>query len=107
MVHLAAKIASTSSNQHFRHSVVVEMNGRIVGTGANTITVHAEAMAVANALKKVKSVYNANIWSFRVTKLGKLAMAKPCPNCASYLRSLGIHRVYYSDSDGAIQKMYL
>ncbi len=105
MVHLANSIAATSSNHRWHHSVVVEMNGKIVGVGANTSTIHAEAMAIQNALKNVKSVYKANVWSFRVTKSGKLSMAKPCPTCYGFLRSLGINQVYYSDPDGAIQKM--
>ncbi len=83
------------------------MDGQIISVGANTSIIHAEAVAVEEALKKVKSLYRALVWSFRVTATGKLAMAKPCTKCANYLKNLGISVVYYSDSLGGIQKIRL
>lgn len=109
MVNLAQMIAATSSHKHFHHSVVVELGGEIVGFGSNgnTRASHAEANAINHALRTVRSIKGARVWSFRVTATGKLGMAKPCPTCEAFLRSHGVSKVYWSNQDGGISKRLL
>ncbi len=101
------KMLAGNSNHFYRHSAIVEVNGKIVGSGFNFNNRHAEAGAIADALTRVKSVVGASVWSLRFTKTGKLSTANPCPTCHAFLKSLGIKTVYYSDVNGGVQKMRL
>jgi len=35
-------------------------------------------------------------------KNGKLTMSKPCKNCISFMKTLGIKKIYYSNENGNI-----
>lgn len=102
MVRMAAKIALRSDHKNFRHGAIVMKGGAIIALGHNKATEHAEV----NALKKLhpNQRRGCKIVSIRVTKTGKLAMAKPCPECEQYLRDNGVKTVIWTDSNSAIHK---
>lgn len=41
----------------------------------------------------------------RVDRKGRLANSKPCPGCLSLLRSYNVSEVFYSDTEGNIEKL--
>jgi tRNA(Arg) A34 adenosine deaminase TadA len=41
----------------------------------------------------------------RVDRKGRLANSKPCPGCLSLLKSYNVEEVFYSDTDGNIEKL--
>jgi tRNA(Arg) A34 adenosine deaminase TadA len=41
----------------------------------------------------------------RVDKKGRLANSKPCPGCLSLLKSYNVEEVFYSDTEGNIEKL--
>ena len=96
MIRIATRLAMKSDHQHFRHGAIVLKGGSIVATGYNKATEHAEV----NALKKLdpRKRKGATIISVRVTKGGKLAMAKPCPECEKYIKESGVKSVIWSDA---------
>lgn len=76
------------------------------------ISTHAEV----DALRKLKYYckrYSANkrlhfdLLVIRVTKTGKLSMARPCYHCIQQLMQasfVNIQQVYYTDTDGVLQR---
>ena len=41
----------------------------------------------------------------RLTKAGKVAMAKPCKDCQDFLKVLGIKDIYYTNTKGILEKL--
>jgi tRNA(Arg) A34 adenosine deaminase TadA len=41
----------------------------------------------------------------RVNRKGRLANSKPCPGCLSLLKSYNVEEVFYSDTEGKIEKL--
>jgi tRNA(Arg) A34 adenosine deaminase TadA len=41
----------------------------------------------------------------RVDRKGRLANSKPCPGCLSLLKSYNVEEVFYSDTEGKIEKL--
>lgn len=97
------KLCKKSTHKQHHHAAVAVVGGAIKAIGYNHGTTHAEVHALQklwpSERKKVK------LYSFRFSKSGKWAMAKPCSNCEQYLRDNGIKTVYYTDNDGEIVKM--
>lgn len=85
------------------HAVVVMKGGATISKGFNWGERHAEKNALGKLWPSKRR--GCTIYSIRVTKGGKLSSAKPCPVCHEYLKENGIKTVYYSDSDGSIQRM--
>jgi len=97
--------AKKSRNMHFWHVAILTRGGAIVSIGYNRGYEHAEEMALRKLWPDHRS--GLTLWSYRITKAGKLAMAEPCEFCQELLRSNGIKRVRYSDRTGKMQKMKL
>ena len=100
---IVLKHAIKARNQHHRHVVVVMRGGAIVAISHNHDTIHAEVSALSILWPDQRP--GCRVWSFRVKKNGGYGMAKPCPNCETFLRKNGIKTVYYSNTDGGIEKM--
>lgn len=102
MFRIAKKVAGRSDHKNFRHGVVVLRGGKIIATGTNRSFEHAEV----NALKKLapEKRRGARLISIRVTKTGKLAMAKPCAECELYLRQNGVKMVLWTDSESQVHR---
>jgi tRNA(Arg) A34 adenosine deaminase TadA len=59
------------------------------------------------ALKGVIWKPSYRFFNVRCDKSGNITLAKPCRRCATYLRSRGIARVYYTDGDGFFDELML
>jgi deoxycytidylate deaminase len=103
---LAIKAAGKARHAYFRHAALVLKGKRIVAVGSNHEGTHAEAAALV-AVTYVgpfkRSYKGLDLLSIRVTRAGKLAMARPCDNCMKLIREAGIRRVYFTDADGAMR----
>ena len=86
----------------FRLGCVAVHRGRIAAAACNDFRKHAEAAALARAPEGVDAVVVV-----RVDKLGRPALARPCPACMALLRRRGVSRVWYSTSDGTMAREFL
>ena len=107
----ARKLAGKTDPQvtHYMHSsVILDRNGRIIGTGVNhfngkTIlieegnlldkTIHSEV----HALRKVdiRRLTGAVIINYARTNVASI-LSRPCSNCWEVLAHLGVRKVFYS-----------
>ncbi len=105
----ASKEALKSSFKQHRVGAVIVKGGNILSTGYNqlrpskllqTNTLHAEAAAILKLLKehRLEDLSGATLYVTRFTKGGKVGMARPCPECESLIRSVGISRVYFTSA---------
>lgn len=88
-----------SDHRQHRHVAVIERGGAILAVAANKKNKHAEV----RALKKAGDVVGARAWSMRLTKGGRLGMAKPCPACEKALREAGVKSVVYTTELGTVK----
>jgi deoxycytidylate deaminase len=102
---LIQKYAKKSVHKQHRHVAILTRGGAIAAIGYNRVETHAEEKAISKIWPNKRR--GLVLWSFRITKAGKLAMAKPCPHCEALLMASGISTVHYSDSSGSIQMMRL
>jgi deoxycytidylate deaminase len=98
MISPLMTLALRSTHKVHHHAVAVVRNGRVLGLAYNSSLEHAEI----RGLKRIKNKKGCLLWSIRLSKTGKLLLAKPCEDCESQLREWGIKAVYYSDSFGNI-----
>lgn len=99
------KFAAKAVHKQHHHVAILTRGGAIVAIGWN----HGECHAEEKALQQVWCDHRPGLvlWSFRLTRAGKLAFAKPCPHCEAMLRSNGVRKVHYSDRDGTMAHMKL
>jgi deoxycytidylate deaminase len=95
MVRIAKKLACRSDHEHYRHGALVLKGGNIIARGYNKGVKHAEVAALEKLDPEARK--GCTVISIRVTKGGKLAMAKPCCKCEAYMREHGVHAVEWSD----------
>jgi len=95
-----AKKKAEKSDQYFRHCCVVWKGGRIVDWGVNTLGCHAEEDVLQRFT--AERLNRAKFLSIRITRTGRLAMAKPCEKCAELLRAYKMTG-WYSTSDGSLE----
>lgn len=114
-LRIAQKQALKSPHRQHRMGAVITKNGRILSTGYNEIrhsktigknTLHAEASAIKKLLdaRSLCSLIGSTMFVTRFTRGGRIGMAKPCVECASLIRSVGIRNVYYTDDSGNTQE---
>ena len=99
------KHSKKARHHFFKHVAILTKGGRIFSVAHNFDCTHAEESAVRQVWPN--SCHGMTLESYRVTRTGKMAMAKPCKNCEELLRKAGIRKVKYSDSAGIIQTMKL
>lgn len=94
---------------------VIVKSGRIISSGYNSVgchnvnsyrkcrnSVHAEQHAIQRLLGQPSLLFGATLYVSRVANSGRLLLARPCPFCMNLIRSVGIKKVFYSDSNGSI-----
>ena len=64
---------------------------------------HAELDVILKS--GLNSLHNHSMIVLRVDRKGRLANSKPCPGCLSLLNSYDINEVFYSDTEGKIEKL--
>ena len=64
-------------------------------------SLHAEITALI-FLKERKDIKweNVELYTYRETKSGKLAMSRPCESCMALIKNLGIKKIHYTVLDG-------
>lgn len=109
---LARKAASRTDPQVTRYhhaSVILDREGRVIGTGVNHFrgkivqsiegdglidkTIHSEVHALEKV--NIRRLDNAVIINYARTKVSSI-IARPCPNCWAILNRLGFKKVFYS-----------
>lgn len=105
MFALLFRTSQKSPFDDFRHAVLVMSGGRVMAIGYNTHQHHAEIHALQKLWPSERK--HTKVVSVRFNKSGKLAMAKPCPECQKYLKKHGVKKVEYSDSNGHMQLLRL
>lgn len=103
MIKLARRLAKKAQHTFALHAAIVQRGGAIVSTGYNHDYIHAEINALKDMWPSKRK--GCRVWSIRVTKGGKLANAKPCDSCETYMRHWGIKTVWYSNESGEIVRM--
>ena len=99
-LELAARIAiSSDDNRNFLLGAVAKRKDGAIVTACNEMTKDPQPMGHAEARVLRKAGYGATMYVARQTRLGKLAMAKPCPRCQAMIRSYGVVKVCYTIDD--------
>lgn len=93
IIFKGGKIISTSINQK-RYSSKLHPKFKVW-----IDSLHAEQAAIISARTNLK---NTSILVIHLGPKGQLKNAKPCEKCSSYLRFVGIKKVYYSTDNGQI-----
>ena len=111
----AANYAKNSDLGH-KHGCVIVYNDKIISWGFNkknnslkNFSIHAEIDAINRLNKKYKNKKIINNCSLYVVRIRNgfneedlLKMSKPCVNCASKIKKIGIKTVYYSVDDNYV-----
>lgn len=100
---------SKQSEYRYKIGAVIFDKNKIVSVGINKLktnpqlneyfkyaTVHAEVDAV---LHSIQDIEGCDIFVYRETRDGKVANAKPCPQCVQFLKKNGIKRAYWTTAD--------
>ena len=110
-MNIAIKAAAQSTHQRWKLGSVVLRGGRVLATGCNrkrndpsvvenekyfNCSVHAEV----DAIRSTGDPCGAKLYVARVTKSGKIGLAKPCERCQDAIRGAGIRKVFYTDENG-------
>lgn len=64
---------------------------------------HAEFSCLVGTKKM--DISGSTMFVVRVTRMGKLGISKPCPECQDVIRGSGIKKVYYLDPEGKVSLM--
>lgn len=92
---LARKLTARSTHKQHHHAAVMTRGGAIVAVGYNRGQEHAEM----RAKRLCRHPNNLTLYSFRFTKGGKWAMAKPCEDCQKALKGI---KIYYTNERGEL-----
>jgi hypothetical protein len=66
---------------------------------------HAEIHACIGV--PLADLIGAELYVYRVLKNGQSALSKPCKTCEKFLRSVGVHKVYYTTDGEEIGELEL
>lgn len=123
----ALEVSLEAPDSEFKVGAVLTKNGNVIGRGCNhthktspnSVSRHYGQHAEYRALRKSaklgekKNSYDlaklrgASLFVARITPGGRVALAKPCIHCQSFLKHLGLKRIYYTNESGGISDMTL
>jgi pyrimidine deaminase RibD-like protein len=112
MFNIAKKLAAKSQHHQHHHACIITKGGKIIATGYNHLTMHAEM----DALRKVTTrfLYSGKVqkglvlWSFRWRKNGTWGNAKPCERCMYWMKrctAFVIDDVYFTNAAGQLERL--
>jgi len=115
---IAQKVALKSPHPQHRMGAVIVKGNRILSTGYNefryskyikTPTLHAEASAILKLLRESRfnDLVGSELYVTRWTPGGRIGLAAPCRSCMELIRSVGIRRVAFSDSEDSNGELIL
>jgi tRNA(Arg) A34 adenosine deaminase TadA len=112
---LASYYASLS-NMRCHHGCVIILNGNVIAHGYNTrnysktkvmndLSCHAEINALKNAFRRLKinpnrdkpTIHKMKVYIARINSDGNFLESKPCLQCYSTFKKVGIVNVIYSN----------
>ena len=113
---LAVKIAQSNPEPKWKLASVAVKGGSVLSVGQNMfrqndtppntihytdLGIHAEENCLRGLAVVPKILYVA-----RVTKSGRVAMARPCPRCMKQIRAFGIKQICYTTNEGyAVERL--
>lgn len=106
---IAKRLAHKSDHHTHKLGAVVVRGNKIIGVGFNKMktspksnhpfkSIHAELDAILSS--HPDRLNGSDIYIYRQTSSGELAMAKPCLYCQDLIRAAGIRRAYYTRKGG-------
>lgn len=101
----AIKLSRKARHHSHKHAALVYKSGALVSQGVNHDEVHAEVQALKKLWPSERA--DTTVVSIRMTRGGKLGLAKPCVMCEAYMRGAGVKKVIYSDNSGQMVTMRL
>ena len=118
----SAKAASIlSDHPNFQLGCVIAEGARIISSGCNSVTrcsliqqkldnntfggehrgaCHAETSALLPLVRRRTDLSSCTAYLWRSHKDGSLAISRPCSRCMSFMRAVGIRRVYFTVEGG-------
>lgn len=102
-VRKAVKLAERARHHSHKHAALVYKSGALISQGVNHDEVHAEVQALKKLWPNERE--DTTVVTIRMTKGGRLGLAKPCPECEAYMKLAGVKKVIYSDADGQMVTM--
>jgi deoxycytidylate deaminase len=112
--NLAKKASFEGQHHQYLVGACIVRSGHVLSIGYNKNKTHPmmgkfrHLHAEVDALLKVKdrdTLRGSDIYVTRQNKNGRVGLAKPCSTCMGHLRSFGVRNVYYTGSNGEIQKL--
>lgn len=111
---LAKKLAESSDYEQHPMGAVIARGNKLISVGCNKKrthplsqsrfqNTHAELSAIINARGDTRG---AEIYIYRETKQGQMAMARPCPHCQTLIREFGLKVSYYSSEGGFVKESF-
>ena len=120
MIPRQAIIAAAESTHKHKLGAVLTKSGRILAVGYNKVghksihgawpnSIHAEVAVISKLLKPkhFHKLQGSRLFITRIRKNGQLALAKPCPQCFSLIKSVGIREVIYTTNKQTIERIKL
>lgn len=110
---LALEASQNSDHRQHKVGAAIFYKGKFLATGFNAMKTdpsvrwytdvfsrHAEIHALKKAKTRKFNLTNATAFVYRMTKDGKLAMAKPCKMCMDALQEQQVKEVFYTCENG-------
>ena len=105
-------LARESNHPKHKLGCVIVKGGRIVSSGFNRIntynsrrsyrryncSIHAEQSAIRPDI----SYNGCSLYVVRIGRAGNYLLSKPCEHCLNLIKSVGIRKIFYTDSNGSI-----
>ena len=121
MLDRIIEVAKESSDYTQRVGcIALDSRGRVISTGINqkkthplqyrhaqhhnkeAIYLHAEIAALVKCRAQPHTIIVG-----RITRSGKIGLAKPCPICMGAIHEAGVRVIHYTNDDGQIETMVL
>lgn len=101
---LAKKVSKLSDHKHFRIGSVIVRGTKIVSVGTNKVKTHPKSThphhslhsEMAAILLAKQDLSDCELYVFRETKNGTLALSRPCKYCWELISEAGIKEVHFT-----------
>lgn len=92
--HLIKLAQEGSDHPRSLHAAVIARGKRILASGVNSFTEHAEAEAIFNATQHGQQIKGATLYTLMVrARSGTIGNGSPCPQCMEAIKAARLRRV--------------